>query len=146
MASSGFRGAPKLGSGNFVAKMGAVVEGHAPVTLRVPEAARGRVGLIYGDASRGRGTRLSVAPVEVTFEPCPDRPRSGWVGGLLLDTVREPVTLEVSLTDSHTELLTIEPGPTRLQECRQARRTLEPENARIYERFRRYCARVLGRP
>lgn len=66
------------------------------------------------------------------------------LGGLLLDTVREPVTLEVSLTDSHTELLTIEPGPTRRQECHQARRRLEPENSRIYERFRRYCARVLG--
>jgi hypothetical protein len=99
--------ARRLRNGSFVVKMGAVVEGHTPVTLRVPEEARGRVGLIYGDASRGR-TQLSDAPVEVRFEPCPNRPRSGYVGGLILDTIREPVTLEVQLTDSRTESLTIE--------------------------------------
>lgn len=97
--------------GHHIFKMGAVVGGHAPVTLRVPNEARGSVGLIYGDASRGWRHRPSGPPVEVTFEPCPDRPRSGYVGGLLLETAREPVTLEVDLTDSRTERLTIEPAP-----------------------------------
>jgi hypothetical protein len=101
--------AQRLRNGSFGVKMGAVVEGHTPVTLRVPEEARGRVGLIYGDFTRGRRTQqLSDAPVEVTFEPCPNRPRSGYVGGLLLDTIREPVTLEVQLTDSRIESLPIE--------------------------------------
>jgi hypothetical protein len=99
--------ARRLRNGTFGVKMGAVVEGHTPVTLRVPDEARGRVGLIYGDATRGR-MQLSDAPVEVTFEPCPNRARSGYVGGLLIDTVREPVTLEVQLTDSRTESLTIQ--------------------------------------
>jgi hypothetical protein len=100
-------GARELGNGNFLAKMGAVVEGHAPVTLRVPEASRGRVGLVYGDASRGRGRRLSNAPVEVTFKPCSNRQRSGYVGGLLLETVSEPVRLEVRLPSARIEPLTI---------------------------------------
>lgn len=106
--------ARRLRNGSFGVKMGAVVEGHTPVTLRVPEEARGRVGLIYGDGRRA-GTQLSDAPVEVTFEPCPNRSRSGYVGGLLLDTIREPVTLEAQLTDSRTESLTIEArGPIPL--------------------------------
>jgi hypothetical protein len=99
--------ARELSNGNFLAKVGAVVEGHAPVTVRVPEASRGRVGLVYGDASRGRGRRLSKAPAEVTFTPCPNRQRSGYVGGLLLETVSEPVTLEVRLPRAGVKLLTI---------------------------------------
>jgi len=105
------RFAHKIRNGNFVAKMGAVVVGHAPVTVRAPEAARGRIGFVYGDASRGRATQLTEAPVQVTFKPCPHLPRSGYVGGLLLDTIRESVALEIRLTDSRTELLSIGPAP-----------------------------------
>jgi hypothetical protein len=101
--------AHKNRNGDFVAKMGAVVAGHTPITLRVPASARGRVGLIYGDGSRGKRT-LSEAPLEVTFMPCSRLDRSGYVGGLLLDTVSEPVILEVQPLGSPTEPLTIPPA------------------------------------
>jgi hypothetical protein len=107
------RNAHKKRNGDYVAKMGAVVEGHRPVTLRVPSAARGHVGLIYGDATRGARGDLSRAPLEVKFEPCPDRARSGYVGGLLLDTVRRPVTLEVQELGSGIETLTVPPARGR---------------------------------
>lgn len=96
-------------NGELLIKMGAVIAGHTPVTLRVPASARGRVGLIYGDGSRGKQT-LPKAPLEVTFMPCPGLDRSGYVGGLLLDTVFEPVTLEVQPLGSPTETLTIPPA------------------------------------
>jgi hypothetical protein len=106
------RDAHRTRSGTYVAKMGAVVEGHEPITLRVPKAARGRVGLIYGNATRGTREDLSRAPVEVRFEPCPDRARSGYVGGLLLDGVSRPVTLQVQKRGSRIEILTVRPGRT----------------------------------
>jgi hypothetical protein len=89
--------------------MGAVVAGHTPITLRVPASARGRIGLIYGDRSRGKRT-LSEAPLEVTFMPCSRLDRNGYVGGLLLDTVTKPVILEVQPLGSPTEPLTIPPA------------------------------------
>lgn len=98
-------------NGDWVVKMGAVVEGHTPVTLRVPEAARGRVGLAYGNGV-GAGTPIPEAPVAVTFMPCADRARSGYVGGLLLETVSESVTLEVKTRGSRIETLTIPPAPS----------------------------------
>jgi hypothetical protein len=94
--------------GDFIAKMGAVVQRHTPVTLRVPESARGTVGLIYGNL---RKRTLSKAPLEVTFMPCPHLDRSGYVGGLLLKTVSEPVTLVVRPLGSAAETLTIPPAP-----------------------------------
>jgi hypothetical protein len=103
------RDAHRIRSGSYVAKMGAVVEGHKPITLRVPRAARGRIGLIYGDAARGTRGDLSRAPVEVRFVPCRDRARSGYVGGLLLDGVNRPVTLQVQERGSRIGTLAVRP-------------------------------------
>jgi hypothetical protein len=105
------RNAQKKRNGNYVAKMGAVVAGHTPISLRVPKVERGRVGLIYGDATRGTGARLSRAPVEIRFEPCSNRARSGYVGGLLLNVVTHPVTLKVQALGSRIETLTVPPAP-----------------------------------
>jgi hypothetical protein len=70
----------RLSNGNDLVKAGAAVVGHQSVTLRVPRASRGSVGLVYGRGIRHH-RRPEVAPTEVTFRPCASRPRSGYVGG-----------------------------------------------------------------
>jgi hypothetical protein len=94
-------------NGDFVAKMGAVVEGDDPITVRVPEADRERVRLAY--AGTAEATRLAKVPVEVTFVPCKRRDPTGYVGGLLLDSPDEAVTLEVRAPDRATRTLVLEP-------------------------------------
>jgi hypothetical protein len=71
-------------NGDLVVKIGLLVEGTAPVTVKVPETLRERVFLYYG---RGPGNRaISFADsngfAEVEFRPCEDRPRTIWPGGL----------------------------------------------------------------
>lgn len=85
----------ELPNGNHLVKAGAGVEGNEPVTLSVPEAFRGSVGLIYGDASRGRRQQPSTAPTQVTFEPCPGEKGSGYVGGLIFRGAPRAIELEV---------------------------------------------------
>ena len=76
----------------FSVQLQALVEGHRKVVLRVPDSERSRVGLIYGHTSGANS--LPEAARQVTFEPCADKPRTVWPGGLaLLD--RQPITLEV---------------------------------------------------
>ena len=87
--------ASKLSNGNYLVKAGAVVEGDGPVTLRVPDTVRRTVGLVYGDASRGRHRRPSDALTRVTFRPCAGKRRSGYVGGLIFDGRPRTVTFEV---------------------------------------------------
>jgi hypothetical protein len=43
--------------------------------------------------------------------PCPGLAQRGYVGGLLLDTVSEPVTPEVQRLGSQVETLTMPPVP-----------------------------------
>ena len=100
--------ATKLSNGNYLVKAGAAVEGDEPVTLRVPDAVRGTVGLVYGNASRGRHRRPSTAPVRVTFRPCAGKPRSGYVGGLIFGGEPRAVTLEVT-SNGTTEPLRLRP-------------------------------------
>jgi hypothetical protein len=71
-------------NGDLVTKAGVLVEGSSAVTLKVPEALRERVFLYYGP---GEGTRsISFAGSngfsEVEFQPCEDRPRTIWPGGV----------------------------------------------------------------
>lgn len=100
--------ARKLSNDNYLVKAGAAVEGHEPVTLRVPDAVRGIVGLVYGDASRGRQRQPSTALTQVTFRPCVGEPRSGYVGGLVFDGEPRHVTLAV-LSDGPARPLRLRP-------------------------------------
>jgi pimeloyl-ACP methyl ester carboxylesterase len=95
-----FRGAQRIGSA-LVTKIMAVVEGHKPVILRVPAAEQGRIGLIYGSIHFVRA--VGQAARQVTFEPCPNKPRTVWPGGLAL-TNRHRITLEVTAGEKTTKL------------------------------------------
>jgi pimeloyl-ACP methyl ester carboxylesterase len=73
-------------------KMPAIVEGTGPVIVRVPEAERGQVGLIYGRFHRVH--TVGEAAQQVIFKPCADKPRTVWPGVLALAS-RHRITLEV---------------------------------------------------
>jgi pimeloyl-ACP methyl ester carboxylesterase len=66
----------------FVTKVPAVLEGHKKVVLRVPASERGRVSLIYGPIHLVRAVNQGAD--QVTFRPCPSKPRTVWPGGLAL--------------------------------------------------------------
>jgi pimeloyl-ACP methyl ester carboxylesterase len=83
--------AQKIGTA-FVTKIPLIVEGHGAVVVRVPATEKGRVGLIYGPVNSARA--VDQAATQVTFEPCRDKPRTVWPGGLALAD-RKPITLEV---------------------------------------------------
>jgi hypothetical protein len=87
--------ASELSNGNQLVKAGAAVVGRRRVTLRVPSALRGTVGLVHGNASRGRGRRPEAAPTQVTFRPCQGKPRSGYVGGLIFRSEPRGIVLDV---------------------------------------------------
>ncbi len=76
----------RTSNGQLVAKMPALVEGHAPVTLSVPRRLRNRVFIYYGfhDGPNGRRSTGLDGPgfSEVVFHPCADRPRTIWPGGI----------------------------------------------------------------
>lgn len=74
-------------NGQLIAKMPLLVEGQTPVTLSVPPGQRHRVFLYYGrlrDRSGNPTTQIGRARgfSEVLFEPCADRPRTVWPGGI----------------------------------------------------------------
>jgi hypothetical protein len=80
--------------GNWTVKMGAVVRGSRPVTVRVIPAHQGRAALVYG--------RDGPAS-QVRFEPCADHPRStGWPGGARL-TERRRFTVEIRVAGKPPE-------------------------------------------
>jgi pimeloyl-ACP methyl ester carboxylesterase len=85
----------------FSVQLQALVEGHSKVVLRVPRSERSRVGLVYGQASGA--TRLPQAARQATFQPCADKPRTVWPGGLALAD-RRPITLEVVFGQSVRKL------------------------------------------
>ena len=81
--------------GNWTVKMGAVVRGKGPVTVRVVPSQRERVALVYG--------RDGPAS-QVRFEPCADHARStGWPGGVRL-TERRRFTVEIRAAGRAPEL------------------------------------------
>ena len=74
-------------SGNLYAKMGILVAGNRPVTVRVPEGLRSRVFLYYGQMTGRDGkptTSFADTPgySSTEFRPCADRPRTIWPGGV----------------------------------------------------------------
>jgi pimeloyl-ACP methyl ester carboxylesterase len=85
-------GTAQVVNGILVAKRMALVAGREKVVLRVPAAERSRVRLNYG-LLRNLDS-FGDGPVQITFAPCPDKPRTVWPGGLMLQD-RRPVKLEV---------------------------------------------------
>lgn len=85
-------------NGQLVAKMPALVEGHAPVTLSVPQRLRRRVFIYYGFHEGPDGHRSTGLDgpgfSEVVFQPCADRPRTVWPGGIRVKGTK-PVRLLV---------------------------------------------------
>jgi hypothetical protein len=81
----------------LVTKMPLLVEGREPalVTVRVPEALRGRVFLYYGAPSTFTQDRGFAA---VEFQLCGDKPRTVWPGGIRVKG-KAPVRLNVFTED-----------------------------------------------
>jgi hypothetical protein len=73
-----------LKNGDLVTKAGVLVEGSAPVLVKVPESLRERVFLYYGRGPNHRSISFAESNGfnEVEFQPCEDRPRTIWPGGL----------------------------------------------------------------
>jgi hypothetical protein len=73
-----------LKNGSLVTKAGVLVEGTAPVLVKVPETLRERVFLYYGRGPNHRSVSFAESNgfSEVEFRPCEDRPRTIWPGGL----------------------------------------------------------------
>ncbi len=74
-------------SGQLIAKMPVLVAGNASVALSVPPGRKHRVFLYYGrlrDRNGNPTTAIGRAPgfSEVVFEPCADRARTAWPGGI----------------------------------------------------------------
>ncbi|MEX2108819.1 MAG: hypothetical protein WD827_08030 [Solirubrobacterales bacterium] len=86
-------------SGHLIAKMPVITKGSDLVTLSVPPRQRQRVFLYYGRFEDRNGNPTGIIGrahgfSEVTFEPCTDRPRTAWPGGIRVKG-RKPVRLTV---------------------------------------------------
>ena|ERR1700761_9588622 len=73
-----------MADGDLVTKAGVLVEGTAPVTLKVPESMRERVYLYYGRGPKGGSISFTESSGfdEIEFEPCEGQARTIWPGGL----------------------------------------------------------------
>lgn len=80
--------------GSFGAKIPAILEGHRAVALRVPERNQDRVRLDYGDLTTD--VTFEEGLTEIVFEPCEDRTRTAWPGGLAVKS-RRAVTVTVQV-------------------------------------------------
>ena len=74
-------------NGTFYGKVPLMVEGDRAMTVSVPPALRGRVFLYYGHiVGRDGKPTTSIFDArgygETEFQPCPNRPRTIWPGGL----------------------------------------------------------------
>jgi hypothetical protein len=93
----------RTGNGQLTAKMPLLVEGHTPITVSVPPRLRQRVFLYYGEVlDRDGNPTTSFAAArgygETRFEPCPNRPRTPWPGGIRVKGTA-PVRLNVFMED-----------------------------------------------
>jgi hypothetical protein len=107
----------RTANGQLVAKMPALVEGHAPVTLSVPRRLRNRVFIYYGfhEGPDGRRSTGLDGPgfSDVVFKPCTDRPRTVWPGGIRVKGSK-PVRLLVQADGSPPVPLVLgKPRPLR---------------------------------
>lgn len=103
----------------LVTKAPVLIEGHQPVTLRVPPRLTHRVFLYYG-FHRGRDGRRSTSFTDfpgnsaIEFRPCTDKPRTIWPGGLRVKG-RKPVRLLVEISGRSRPLRLRLGRPTRLR-------------------------------
>jgi len=96
-------------NGQLIAKMPVLTARGAPVTLSVPTRLRHRIFLYYGrmqDRNGNPTTQIgrSLGFSEVVFEPCGDRPRTAWPGGIRVKG-RRPVRLLVQVEGEEPILL-----------------------------------------
>ena len=96
----------KLDSGQFGMKLPAVVEGSASVVVSVPTDLRHDVGIDFGNLKTAE--RGGEANQRVTFEPCANRQRTGWPGGLVLES-RKPIELLVQV-EGEQQIRTLQLG------------------------------------
>lgn len=96
----------ELPNGELSMKLPAIVVGESPVTVRVPDGYRGRVGLGFGNRRSPAST--AAARTVVRFEPCVGRDRTGWPGGLVVAD-RRPIELEVEI-EGETRMLRVGRG------------------------------------
>jgi len=92
----------------LVTKAGILVEGTGPVTLSVPAALAGRVFLYYGfhegpDGKRSTSFYGYPGSSSVEFQPCANKPRTIWPGGLRVKG-RGPVHLDVTVEGDPTAI------------------------------------------
>jgi hypothetical protein len=85
----------------LVTKAPILVEGSDPVTLSVPPALAHRVFLYYGfhtgpDGRRSTGFSGYPGDSAIEFQPCTDKPRTVWPGGLRVKG-RDAVHLDVTV-------------------------------------------------
>lgn len=95
----------------LVTKAPILIEGEDPVTLTVPPRLAHRVFLYYGfhegaDGKRSTSFYGSPGSSVIEFQPCPDKPRTIWPGGLRVKG-RKPVHLNVTVAS--------QPDPIQLQ-------------------------------
>ena len=83
-------------SGDLVTKMPVIIEGDSGATIQVPREERDRVALVFGKIPGSEPYEISDGFARVRFEPCSNRARTGFVGGLVLRD-RRTVALEVRL-------------------------------------------------
>jgi hypothetical protein len=71
-------------NGDLVTKARVLVEGSAPVLVKVPDSLRERVFLYYGRGPNHHSVSFAESNGfdEVEFQPCEGRPRTIWPGGL----------------------------------------------------------------
>lgn len=86
-------------SGQLITKMPVLTAAGARVTLSVPVRQRHRVFLYYGGLKDRHGNPTTLISRskgfnEILFEPCDDRPRTAWPGGIRIKG-RKPVQLIV---------------------------------------------------
>ena len=95
----------------LVTKAPILIEGHDTVTLSVPPRMAHRVFLYYGFHKGPNGKRSTSffdfpGSSAIEFQPCTDRPRTVWPGGIRVKG-RKPVRLTVTVEG--------EPGPVSLR-------------------------------
>ena len=95
------------GGGDLITKMPVIIEGESGATVSVPRDERDRVALLFGRIPGREPFQVEDGYAEVRFEPCADRQRTGFVGGLVIRD-RPPVVLQVRLQGTdHVEAVTI---------------------------------------
>lgn len=108
--------APRRRFDDYLAKAPLAIEGVQvePVTVTVLKRDQGRIGLAYGqiEASVPR----QRAATKVTLKPCSERPRTSFIGALLLHEPRSIVKLSVKFGPGEERVLRLPASPGGLPE------------------------------